>query len=56
MHFFSADAIIFFKEKYFFGHENMKKLPSKVAYSTAKLFFSVVMTGPKPTKISNHVP
>ena len=37
---------------YFFAHENMKKLPSKVAQNRPKLFFSVLQTSPKPAQIT----
>ena len=35
----------------FFGHENMKKLPSKVAHNWSKSFFSVLPTRPKPAQL-----
>jgi hypothetical protein len=37
MQLFSTDTISFFK--YFFGNENMKKQPSKVAHNRPKRFF-----------------
>ena len=40
----------------FFAHENIKKLPSKVAYFTAQSKFSVLPTGPKSAQISYSVP
>ena len=46
MQFFSADTIMFSKEIYKknLAHENMKKMPSKVAHNRPKTFFFV--TGP----------
>ena len=42
---------------FYFAHENMEKLPSKVAHNRSNFFFQYCQpTGPKPAQISNSVP
>jgi hypothetical protein len=44
----------YFKKEIFFAHENIEKLPSKVAYN--KPIFTVMPTGQKPAQISISIP
>ena len=46
MQFFSAQATTFSK-KNFFAHENMKKVPSKVAHNWPQIVFSVLARMPR---------
>ena len=54
MQLFSADATIYLKKiKLFFAPENIKKTLSKVAHNWSTMFFSALLTGPKPAQISD---
>ena len=57
MQIFSADATIFLKKnlKFFFAHQNIKKLPLKVAHNWPPTFFSVLAQLPKQPKNRNPV-
>ena len=57
MQLFTGDATIFLRKlNYYFAPENMKKMLSKGAHNRPKLFFSVLLTGPKLAQISYSVP
>ena len=47
-----CEYLVYFKPKiYFFAHENMEKLPAKVADNQPIIQY-VLSTGPKPAQIS----
>ena len=49
---FSADATIFKKK---IAHENMKKMPSKVAHNRPQFFFRTALSCPYGQKLKIHI-